>query len=128
MAEASPSANAFLVLQRFRFEGEDDGYNGPSHRSLQRQLQLCTRRRQSGAEPARRLFTPSRREGARLFASGAQAGISTHRRPCRSEEHTSELQSLMRISYAVFCLNKKTQETDHKKAPAPTYTEYHEHD
>src|SRR3546814_2275537 len=32
-------------------------------------------------------------------------------RPCggRSEEHTSELQSLMRISYAVFCLKKKTQ-------------------
>src|SRR3546814_4209452 len=28
-------------------------------------------------------------------------------RPCRSEEHTSELQSLMRISYAVFCLKKK---------------------
>src|SRR3546814_8297875 len=30
-----------------------------------------------------------------------------HRLPLRSEEHTSELQSLMRISYAVFCLNKK---------------------
>src|SRR3546814_14079617 len=32
-----------------------------------------------------------------------------HRRSCpsRSEEHTSELQSLMRISYAVFCLKKK---------------------
>src|SRR3546814_10156487 len=28
--------------------------------------------------------------------------------PIRSEEHTSELQSLMRISYAVFCLKKKT--------------------
>src|SRR3546814_2149297 len=28
---------------------------------------------------------------------------------CRSEEHTSELQSLMRISYAVFCLKKTTQ-------------------
>src|SRR3546814_5450947 len=28
-------------------------------------------------------------------------------RPVRSEEHTSELQSLMRISYAVFCLKKK---------------------
>src|SRR3546814_9475996 len=28
--------------------------------------------------------------------------------PVRSEEHTSELQSLMRISYAVFCLQKKT--------------------
>src|SRR3546814_10023365 len=30
----------------------------------------------------------------------------------RSEEHTSELQSLMRISYAVFCLKKKTHTTD----------------
>src|SRR3546814_10611754 len=30
----------------------------------------------------------------------------------RSEEHTSELQSLMRISYAVFCLNKKTYELE----------------
>src|SRR3546814_3867359 len=29
--------------------------------------------------------------------------------PSRSEEHTSELQSLMRISYAVFCLKKNTQ-------------------
>src|SRR3546814_5218513 len=34
------------------------------------------------------------------------------RAPChRSEEHTSELQSLMRISYAVFCLKKKIQKT-----------------
>src|SRR3546814_8702870 len=31
-------------------------------------------------------------------------------RTLRSEEHTSELQSLMRISYAVFCLHKKTQQ------------------
>src|SRR3546814_10299288 len=31
----------------------------------------------------------------------------------RSEEHTSELQSLMRISYAVFCLKKKTQTKIH---------------
>src|SRR3546814_9787192 len=35
---------------------------------------------------------------------------------CRSEEHTSELQSLMRISYAVFCLKKKTiQNTTNRK-------------
>src|SRR3546814_5535998 len=33
---------------------------------------------------------------------------SIYRRLYRSEEHTSELQSLMRISYAVFCLKKKT--------------------
>src|SRR3546814_10390830 len=37
----------------------------------------------------------------------------------RSEEHTSELQSLMRISYAVFCLKKKTI-INHN--PGPTYT------
>src|SRR3546814_5164664 len=36
----------------------------------------------------------------------------------RSEEHTSELQSLMRISYAVFCLNKKKHNTNH----IPEYT------
>src|SRR3546814_5495532 len=33
----------------------------------------------------------------------------------RSEEHTSELQSLMRISYAVFCLKKKTKTTNSTK-------------
>src|SRR3546814_2459369 len=33
----------------------------------------------------------------------------------RSEEHTSELQSLMRISYAVFCLKKKKSSTSHKQ-------------
>src|SRR3546814_6495316 len=32
----------------------------------------------------------------------------------RSEEHTSELQSLMRISYAVFCLKKKTKQHIHR--------------
>src|SRR3546814_8061763 len=33
----------------------------------------------------------------------------------RSEEHTSELQSLMRISYAVFCLKKKKEKQNHSK-------------
>src|SRR3546814_11025952 len=37
--------------------------------------------------------------------------------PRRSEEHTSELQSLMRISYAVFCLKKKKKNTNHKTNP-----------
>src|SRR3546814_17308432 len=37
------------------------------------------------------------------------------RRYCRSEEHTSELQSLMRISYAVFCLKKKKTNTTNTK-------------
>src|SRR3546814_9954615 len=43
--------------------------------------------------------------GARRLAASAGAGIVC--RAVRSEEHTSELQSLMRISYAVFCLKKK---------------------
>src|SRR3546814_19087880 len=42
------------------------------------------------------------------FASGlARLQIAMYRGCRRSEEHTSELQSLMRISYAVFCLKKK---------------------
>src|SRR3546814_10048350 len=39
------------------------------------------------------------------------------RRPGRSEEHTSELQSLMRISYAVFCLKKKNRHTTKPNNP-----------
>src|SRR3546814_6574973 len=35
------------------------------------------------------------------------------RKELRSEEHTSELQSLMRISYAVFCLKKNKEKKDH---------------
>src|SRR3546814_10622043 len=41
----------------------------------------------------------------------------------RSEEHTSELQSLMRISYAVFCLKKKTHKKIHN-----TKTKEHTHE
>src|SRR3546814_2606335 len=37
----------------------------------------------------------------------------------RSEEHTSELQSLMRITYAVFCLKKTTPPKPHPPHPAP---------
>src|SRR3546814_1400757 len=54
----------------------------------------------------------------------AHAGAAPRSRPLdrgalpaprrRSEEHTSELQSLMRISYAVFCLKKKTTNTDER--------------
>src|SRR3546814_3079761 len=40
--------------------------------------------------------------------------VVTHARTARSEEHTSELQSLMRISYAVFCLKKKKKQQKDK--------------
>src|SRR3546814_5579654 len=50
------------------------------------------------------------------------AGIR-HAQSRRSEEHTSELQSLMRISYAVFCLKKKKKHTtNNPKLPTHTNT------
>src|SRR3546814_6118619 len=47
-------------------------------------------------------FKDAKRETARFYFTRILP------RTLRSEEHTSELQSLMRISYAVFCLKKKT--------------------
>src|SRR3546814_9227066 len=50
-----------------------------------------------------------------LSISGAMetSGAATPVGDTRSEEHTSELQSLMRISYAVFCLKKKQKKPKH---------------
>src|SRR3546814_3080883 len=47
----------------------------------------------------------------RALAQGGSHGRAPFR---RSEEHTSELQSLMRISYAVFCLKKKKKQTRYR--------------
>src|SRR3546814_4502825 len=44
-----------------------------------------------------------------VLINGKYAGDDVWNRISRSEEHTSELQSLMRISYAVFCLKKKNK-------------------
>src|SRR3546814_6210509 len=62
--------------------------------------------------------TPARHNTALIFAGTAMVlgilwvnsgtGQQSSSRDLRSEEHTSELQSLMRISYAVFCLKKNT--------------------
>src|SRR3546814_9460165 len=46
----------------------------------------------------------------RLCRLGAVDPAAADHTLARSEEHTSELQSLMRISYAVFCLKKKTKQ------------------
>src|SRR3546814_5321945 len=64
-------------------------------------------RPERGPEPSRRISLP-------IF-------ISEQAITLRSEEHTSELQSLMRISYAVFCLKKKKK---HKYITNP-HTSYH---
>src|SRR3546814_2806319 len=73
---------------------------------------------------SKRAKTPSKQKPDKVFvrltsasdgvqdASLAFDGPPKRRKPIvRSEEHTSELQSLMRISYAVFCLKKKNKRT-----------------
>src|SRR3546814_5840556 len=57
----------------------------------------------------------SRRARDHRAAADDRAAPARLARPCppRSEEHTSELQSLMRISYAVFCLKKKKKNHTH---------------
>src|SRR3546814_10742415 len=63
----------------------------------------CVAKRLGRPSPARLWKDYSRRKAATGWTSSCSpAHISR-----RSEEHTSELQSLMRISYAVFCLKKK---------------------
>src|SRR3546814_6328098 len=80
--------------------------------------------RNEGSSAARRLSAmPMRSWSALVFGSTDSSmtgsGNSIRSRmigalvaQSRSEEHTSELQSLMRISYAVFCLNKKTKKSN----------------
>src|SRR3546814_7637848 len=72
---------------------------GPLHALLRRNVGAFLLLRHAG-DPD---FLPD----ATLAVLGQQ--VEPRLRRLRSEEHTSELQSLMRISYAVFCLKKKTK-------------------
>src|SRR3546814_10090450 len=58
-----------------------------------------------GENPALSWFDPADRPVVAAIDHIVRAGLAVDEE--RSEEHTSELQSLMRISYAVFCLKKK---------------------
>src|SRR3546814_6917218 len=82
-------------------------------------LPPCRRSRRLGrqfprADPAQRRLPGDR--GRRSVRRSARSPALSHGRwrglLARSEEHTSELQSLMRISYAVFCLKKKNKTTE----------------
>src|SRR3546814_2355839 len=73
------------------------------------ELLRCTRPRWVAAGSQLSLHRPSLRAEAQEYAEKFRQDARDHRPAvsARSEEHTSELQSLMRISYAVFCLKNK---------------------
>src|SRR3546814_3059356 len=62
--------------------------------------------------PAQHFFV-SQQAHRQIFARHQRDIMGMKMKGRRSEEHTSELQSLMRISYAVFCLKKNTNITEH---------------
>src|SRR3546814_6168661 len=69
--------------------------------------------------------SPSSTRPNRYWRSSAPPMTASDCCACRSEEHTSELQSLMRISYAVFCLKQKTcSKSDGRKNCLPLLTIY----
>src|SRR3546814_6558224 len=78
---------------------------------------LCLRRRgrQVRERLCRRLDQGDERRPLR--PGGLKMARPLLRGAARSEEHTSELQSLMRISYAVFCLKKKKTSTEDLQRP-----------
>src|SRR3546814_10507468 len=97
--------------QSGRFEsgklGSEAGGFGPNVTAITRRFAL------GPAALDRQIWTIVRRQGTSMLSrlSSARAPPGRPRRTAlRSEEHTSELQSLMRISYAVFCLKKKTNQ------------------
>src|SRR3546814_1815178 len=60
------------------------------------------------------------RESGLLYEGDRRFDITVRVPDARSEEHTSELQSLMRISYAVFCLKKKKRHENNNRTYAST--------
>src|SRR3546814_3929545 len=75
--------------------------------------------------PPRNATSAAPADGEPRGTPPSQSAPATNLFPARSEEHTSELQSLMRISYAVFCLKKKTKK--HTHTTLNTHTRYSTH-
>src|SRR3546814_1001853 len=79
----------------------------------------------SGKSARWRLIVRSELVTVPSFSPHAAAGRRTcAKAPVRSEEHTSELQSLMRISYAVFCLKKKNIKVQRSQIYTDSHTIY----
>src|SRR3546814_8920996 len=103
----------YTTLFRSRLLGREAGdgvlvIGGLAAGELRVQLRLDHLLRRAVERPVEQALGLGERLGRRLDEAAGDA------LRLRSEEHTSELQSLMRISYAVFCLKKKTPLTPTK--------------
>src|SRR3546814_8858482 len=96
------SSDLLAALQRQALQAVGRGQQLRAATDLREQLRSLVVGVRSGDQRLRGLDVGFQRIGARLPVEPGQ-----HRGLVRSEEHTSELQSLMRSSYAVFCLKKK---------------------
>src|SRR3546814_10847532 len=85
-----------------------------------RKLSLSSVLTSTRASCRSKICAPRRKAPVRKLPA-VMACVST-----RSEEHTSELQSLMRISYAVFCLKQK-KSTPHTPIPTRQQSKIHDH-
>src|SRR3546814_2230821 len=118
--DAHPAA---MIQQQPTLSGRSLAGSAASSRMAMRGLRPLTsgRRWRGGAD-----FSGLPRCGSgRRSLLGPPRRAASPASPSRSEEHTSELQSLMRISYAVFCLTKK-QTNNHNKSDVNhtvTYTQ-----
>src|SRR3546814_9017346 len=105
----------FPYTTLFRSPALPDAYRPQSHRWPDRPMNSSVfdpvrKHRQSAGvrhSGSRRILRWRRRRNARAAPSDSARTLARS----RSEEHTSELQSLMRNSYAVFCLQKKNHNT-----------------
>src|SRR3546814_4150219 len=103
---ASRHATRQLKAERSRYRSDRD------------RPELLSVKHLSASATVRRPAPPSLQRHPCSMPDGrayAKATLCITQGTLRSEEHTSELQSLMRISYAVFCLKKKNYETIHTK-------------
>src|SRR3546814_6473522 len=104
-ANAGDAAGAAVV------RGADAGIRGVARTLAAGGLRVLHRPRAAPRAGARRAGAVRRRTSVlrdrRVRDAGRSGRGGDAGRVRRSEEHTSELQSLMRITYAVFCLNKK---------------------
>src|SRR3546814_9961072 len=92
--------------QPHRLDALRPSHSGPVEDAAKRQCRI--NRREGASRPGRRSDAACRRRSGLVGPASPPGPFLKGIGLTRSEEHTSELQSLMRISYAVFCLKKKT--------------------